>query len=217
MNQEEQPCWSQQSQTVSNLCWDIAELACGVRATKTPMEKLDACTKIFRPSENYKFPVNQMYGRNRHFRFQWLQNNSWLAYSPLKNGGYCVPCVLFATHKANLGQLVNSPLTNFARAATTLSEHAKQTTHLKSVAAMAEAELRFRHSAPSVVQQLSSETTKILSQNKAKLTSFLKTVVFCAKQNIPLRGHHHESGWSISGSENVHENPVFGFAPISGR
>ena len=31
--------------------------------------------------------------------------------------------------------------------------------------------------------------------------------MFCAKQNIPLRGHRHESGWSISGSENVHENP----------
>ena len=148
-----------------------------------------------------------MYGRNRHFRFQWLRNHSWLAYSPSEDGGYCIPCVLFATDKTNLGQLVNTPLTNFARAATTLSEHAKQSTHLKSVTAMAEAELRFRHSAPSIVQQLSSQTSQILSQNREKLTSIIKTVVFCAKQNISLRGHRSESGWSVSGGENSVGNP----------
>ena len=166
------------------------------------IEKLDGSTHIFRPPENYTFPVNHLYGRNRHFRFQWLRNHNWLAYSPSKDGGYCIPCVLFATDKTNLGQLVNKPLTNVVRASTIFNEHAKQSTHMKSVTAMAEAELRFRHSAPSVVQHLSAETSQILSQNRAKLTSIIKTVVFCAKQNIPLRGHRNESGWCLSGSEN---------------
>ena len=57
---------------------------------------------------------------------------------------------MFAADKSLLGQLVTSPFTIFATAATTLNEHAKQATHLKAVASMAEAEYRFKHCAPSI-------------------------------------------------------------------
>ena len=71
---------------------------------------------------------------------------------------------MFATDKSSLGQLVTSPLTNFARAATTLNEHAKQATHLKAVASMAEAEYRFKHFSPSINRQLTSQASQIMSQ-----------------------------------------------------
>ena len=96
---------------------------------------------------------------------------------------FLVSCLLLTSL---LGQLVTTPLTNFARAATTFSEHAKQSTHLKAVASMAEAEYRFKHSALSIDQQLSSQASQVMSQNKAKLISIMKTVVLCAKQNIAL-------------------------------
>ena len=76
--------------------------------------------------------------QNQHFRFQWLRDHNWLVCSPSRDGGYCIPCVLFLTDKCSQGQLVNALLTNFARVATTFSEHAKQLTHLKSVATLAE-------------------------------------------------------------------------------
>ena len=85
---------------------------------KTPFDKLNECAHIFRPPESFCFPVNQMYWRNWHFRFQWLHDHS-CAFSPSKDGGYCIPCVMFAANKSLLGQLVTSPLKNFARAATT--------------------------------------------------------------------------------------------------
>ena len=43
---------------------------------------------------------------------------------------------------------------------------------------------------------------------------------FCAKQNLPLQGQHHVSGWSHSGRENVPESLLCfcaesGDAPLS--
>lgn len=74
-----------------------------------------------------------MYGRNRNFIHQWLDNNKWLAYSPSEDSGYCIPSVPFASSKFNLGQLVNGSI---ARATTTLTEHAKQATHIHALETM---------------------------------------------------------------------------------
>ena len=114
---------------------------------------------------------------------------------------------MFSTDKCSQVQLVNALLTNFARVATTFSEHTKQSTHLKSVATLAEVKYRFRHSAPSVDQQLSFIASQILLQNKVKLISIMKTVAFCAKRNIALRGHHYKNGMNLSDSKKIVENP----------
>ena len=66
----------------------------------------------------------------------------------------------------------------------TLNEHAKQVTHLKAVASMAEAEYRFNHCAPSINQQLTSQASHIMSQYKAKLISIMKTVVFLQSKTL---------------------------------
>ena len=131
---------------------------------KTTFDKLNECAHIFRPPESFCFPVYGMYGQNQHFIFEWLCDHSWITYSPSKDGGYCIPCVMFAADKSSLGQLVTSPLTNFARAATKLNEYAKQATHLKAVASMAEAENRFKHCAPSINQQLTSQASQIVTK-----------------------------------------------------
>ena len=201
--------WSQPSEcsSINLVSWDIAEFACGNQVTKTPIEKLDALIHIYRPTESFCFPVNKFYyGQNQPFRFQWLRDHNWLVCSPSRDGGYCIPCVLFSTDKCSQGQLVNALLTNFARVVTTFSEHAKQLTHLKLVATLAEVKYRFSHSAPSVDQQLSSNASQILLHNKAKLTSIMKTVVFCAKQNIALRGHRYKNGMNLSDSKKIQCN-----------
>ena len=201
--------WSQPSEcsSINLVSWDIAEFACGNQVTKTPIEKLDALIHIYRPPESFCFPVNQFYyGQNQPFRFQWLRDHNWLVCSPSRDGGYCIPCVLFSTDKCSQGQLVNALLTNFARVATTFSEHTKQLIHLKSVATLAEVKYRFRHSAPSVDQQLSFNASQILLHNKAKLTSIMKTVVFCAKQNIALRGHRYKNSMNLSDSKKIQCN-----------
>lgn len=58
-----------------------------------------------------------------------------------------------------------------------------------------------------VAQQIAAEANTVISKNRAKLLSILKTVIFCARQNIALRGHRHESGWTPESSEHPCENP----------
>ena len=60
-------------------------------------EKYQLLTDPFKSGANYKFPKRDN-GRAFQYRFQyrWLELHPWLAYSKQENGGFCIPCVLFA-------------------------------------------------------------------------------------------------------------------------
>ena len=62
-------------------------------------EKLDIINNHFRPGENYAFPKVFMNGCNRSFQRSWQQCYPWLIYSQECDGGFCLPCVLFAIVK----------------------------------------------------------------------------------------------------------------------
>ena len=87
-------------------------------------EKYRVLVNAFRPASNYHFPSH------RAFQSAWLELYSWLSYSPLLNGGFCVPCVLFSQSR---GQLTTSALRNFARACQTLKEDACQISDTSSL------------------------------------------------------------------------------------
>ena len=97
--------------------------------------------RLLKQPVGFKIPVNRTYGRNRQFRYQWLQEYKWLIHSPSKNGGYCAPFVMFATDKDRLGQLLQSPMTNFARAANTVKQHSQQSSHFRSMEIMVQTEV----------------------------------------------------------------------------
>jgi len=56
----------------------------------------------------------------RRFQLSWLARFKWLRYSKHDNGGYCLPCVLFARSGVQPGvdpdALVSKPFVNFRRA-----------------------------------------------------------------------------------------------------
>ena len=67
---------------------------------------------------NFRFPGRlEKLGCQRHFQAKWLQHYSWLEYSVMANGGFCVPFMLFGIGSDNidLGVLVSRPLTNFKK------------------------------------------------------------------------------------------------------
>ena len=101
--------------------------------------------------------------------------------------------VFFAKNRDELDQLVRTTMTNFARASTTLEKHAKQETHIDAMKAMAQASVRQQHGAPSIAQPIAAKANTVIFKNRVKLLSILKTVIFCARQNIALRGHRHIS------------------------
>ena len=65
----------------------------------------------------------------RRFQSTWFTKYQWLRYSKHDNGGYCLPCVLFArsvNRRADPGALVSKPLVNFRKALELLRLHAEK-------------------------------------------------------------------------------------------
>ena len=86
-------------------------------------------TSVWQPDRRYVFPRHNENGKSCAFQHDWLYKYSWLVYSEEMNGGFCLPCVLFAKHSSDFGQLVSRPLTVFTTAANRLREHDKKAYH----------------------------------------------------------------------------------------
>ncbi|KAF0745937.1 zinc finger MYM-type protein 1-like [Aphis craccivora] len=131
------------------------------------------------PSPNYIFP-QQIEGkgknqRNRKFQYKYLDLFPWLAYSKIKNGAFCKWCVVFAFSGG--GKLVTHPMTKYKDAMKDFQKHATKDYHLL-------AGQRVR-----VTDFLNNYN----SGGKKILIPIIKSILFCAQNNLPLRGHR-ESG-----------------------
>ena len=83
-------------------------------STVTDDDKYSLIVNNYTPSATAVFPSNN---DGRRFQFAWIARFQWLRYSKHGNGGYCLPCVLFARSVgADLGVLVTKPLINFRKA-----------------------------------------------------------------------------------------------------
>lgn len=112
---------------------DIADFS----EKSTDLEKCQMIQNAFSPNQIYKFPKDPTTGRS--FQFQWLSKYPWLRYSKRKNGGYCLPCVLFSRNRSfrsDPGVLVTSPLIKFKNALEILRKHTEKDYHKEAVASM---------------------------------------------------------------------------------
>ena len=155
-------------------------------------DRLWLLDNAFRPEVTYRYPHKEEYGKKRSFQSSWLNEFPWLCYSESCNGGFCVFCFLFAKHHLPLGQLVTSAMTNFTRAKVTLLEHSKQNIHIGATMDAMEFKSRMEGRAPTVQQLLLDERSSLVKRNRSKIMCILKTIVFCGRQMIPLRGHREQ-------------------------
>ena len=141
------------------------------------------------------FPKNQH--KNR-FQLSWLAQFSWLVYSKILDGAFCLYCVLFGsqTSEHNSGKLkkfFKEPFTNWKQALRFFKEHqTKSPVHRLSV----ERQLAFRKVLVNKSQKpinLSDGLRERIDENRKKLKIILQTVLFCARQYVPLRGHRDDS------------------------
>ena len=133
-------------------------------------EKYRVLVNAFRPDSNYLFPSQEEY---RAFQSAWLELYSWLSYSPLLNGGFCVPCVLFSQSEQLRGQLTTSALRNFTRACQTLKEHACKISHTPSVESAAVFMDQMEGRALPVHSQVVTGRAKKISENRRKISSIV--------------------------------------------
>ena len=89
----------------------------------------------YKPDTKFEFPAHEDYGKLRRFSHKWLQDHStWLVYSKVLDGGFCLPCVLFTKPQANVevGALVTKLLHTFNKATELFRKHSTQVNYHKN-------------------------------------------------------------------------------------
>ena len=132
----------------------------------------------------------------RRFQSAWFTKYQWLRYSKHDNGGYYLPCVLFARSvnwSADPGALVNKPLVNFRRALELLRLHAEKMYHKTAVVSFEAFQKVMTKIQPSIARQINLASQQLVDSNRLKLRSIVETVLLCGRQNISFRGHRDSS------------------------
>ena len=77
----------------------------------------DISTNILIPDSNSKFSFHTTYEKKRKFNLPWLESHSWLAYSKIVDGAFCVPCLFFVEEvrlsSLKIRNLMTKPLDNW--------------------------------------------------------------------------------------------------------
>ena len=155
----------------------IDDIADCVGTHLSDSDKYRILTTHFNPEISKTFPKGK---DSRSFQHQWLRQFSWLVYSSQRNGGYCLPCVLFATrgyHNSDPGVLVSKPVTNFKKALDILRNHVRKEHHVNSIVHRDNFLKVMSHQQPSITSVLNQTTANQIFQNRLKLASIIKTIV----------------------------------------
>ena len=172
----------------------------------TPADRKWWIDNSWKPSKDYRdFRVSEEHGKKRRFQLSWLQLYPWLRYSPSLNAGFCLACLLVGKERSRQGQLVNSPLESFSQAARSLQRHDKVQAHCLAVQDQMHFLDIMEKGVEDVQSKLVSAHEQQVAENREKLKSIVKTILFCGRQNIALRGHR-EPAPTLVGLEQISTN-----------
>ena len=132
--------------------------------------------------------------RRKRFLSNWFNDYEWLSYSKLYDGAFCYPCVFFGHgsghNSGKLNLLFKSPLTGWTSATSKFNHHQTNCKmHSDAVVAMENFRSIKRGEMQAINTQLDQQRKTRVRKNRQKLLPIVKTVAFCGKQTIPLRGH----------------------------
>ena len=92
--------------TTPETCWQPFDMGLWYKnaPSLSDEQKYELIQSVWRSSSTYKFPTHEenigggkkKRKTQRCFQLSWLQRWSWLVYSEKYDGGFCLPCVLFA-------------------------------------------------------------------------------------------------------------------------
>ena len=145
---------------------------------------------------DFEFPFSETSGRK--FCASWLNRWSWLCYSKLYDGAFCLSCVLFGhqtgRNGSKLSKLFKEPLTNWQSAATKFEQHQKHSLiHRDSMLRLAQFKSVMMGAMKGIDEQTDTLRSARIQYNRSILSTISKTVILAGRQNVPLRGHRDDS------------------------
>jgi len=161
--------------------------------------KYSLLTNHFKPDGKYRFPT--LYSADhKHFRrflMNWLNDSSFLVYSPYIEGCYCINCVLFRNVQGQkLKLFVDKPCylyKHLKHFTTSLKSHINSQFHQNSTMALDNFIRTYQNPSLSISSLLDKGRIERVNRNKAILISIIKVIITCSRQNIALRGHRDET------------------------
>jgi hypothetical protein len=126
----------------------------------------------------------------RSFQFIWYRSFPWISYKVEEDSIYCFACSKFqaAVDARKSGEFIDKGIQNWKKALEKCKKHSKSANHLRCMVMWAQNKALLARES-SVMQQVSSHHKSVVQQNRLYLTKIIETLLFCAQQNIPLRGH----------------------------
>lgn len=150
--------------------------------------------KPFHIDRNYNFPLND---ERRSFEGKWFYKiikngekirRQWLIYSISKDAIYCFPCLLFSNkNKIRSSSFWDGGFSDWKHLNPRVCEHENSDSHSNCVNDWKEFEKRLNDG-----KTIDDELQQIIQKEKNKWRHILKIVtriiLFCANNNLPLRG-----------------------------
>ena len=175
--------------------------------------KKNILTSVLLPRQPYAFPMTEGKKQKRSFQEKWIKDREtetgfpFLAYSKKEDGVYCKPCYLFfhegvgkGDHE-NPGRLVTSSFRDWKKARETFLKHSNKEYH-KNCVVLAEKFLEvFSGKRQDIMSQLNSQRAREKEENRAAIKPIIETILFCAEQELPLRGDHDSGPLSLDKPE----------------
>ncbi|XP_064214539.1 52 kDa repressor of the inhibitor of the protein kinase isoform X1 [Tribolium castaneum] len=180
-----------------------SDIACYIGNNIDDSSKAMLLEKHWQPPPNYTFPhcvVNKKGKQTKKYaQKSHLDKFHWLVLSHKGQGLYCKYCALFAIAprggiqtKTHLCRLVKEPLKAFDNLLGengVLLTHQRNKYHELAVEAGKNFLLTFHKPEFNIMNQVSSQRLTQINENRERLRPIVKTIIFCGRQNISLRGH----------------------------
>lgn len=150
--------------------------------------------KIWKPDQNYKFPITEQNKKKLKFQYTWLHSFNWLSYSAKFDGVFCKFCVAFANNEAGinsqkLGALVKKPFCNWKHALETFKNHSTLQYHLKCLLDVDNFQNMKQNPTLTIENKLNTCHAKQVMENRRNIIPIIETIILCGQQNIAIRGH----------------------------
>ena len=141
---------------------------------------------------NHHFPSTYFGNKYRSFNPQWFQKHVWLEYSILKDSVYCYPCCFFAMGSHRVEEcFVTTGYCDWKHATGKTGgfiKHEMSLKHKHSIASWSDFKAN-QSSNTSIACTLDNVRRELVMKNRYYLKTIIEVLLFCASQEIALRGH----------------------------
>ena len=141
---------------------------------------------------NIEFPSTSFSGKSRSFNSNWYSDYRWLEYSVSRDAAYCFPCRFFTTGTGKTEKTFTlNGFCGWKHASGkkgVLQIHDKCAIHRGAMLAWEESKCNTSRGT-SIAYRLEAGRLQEIQSNRHYLISIVQVLLFCAHQEIALRGH----------------------------